>query len=108
MKTIEINPDPEIRVMDIDGNARCVVIDDFLADPGGLVEYASAHAADFELQAIGYPGVLYDVNPNLQVKSITGWRKYKFSGANDLDGTNFSLFHAGQSLRHRNRLCDCE
>ena len=65
MKTIAINPDPDIRVLDIDGEARCVVIDDFLADPGGLVEYASAHADDFELQAIGYPGVLLDVSATM-------------------------------------------
>lgn len=62
MKTIGINPDPDIRVHQISGENYCVIIDDFLRDPEAIVEFAGAKAEEFELQDIGYPGVLYDVN----------------------------------------------
>ncbi len=42
-----------------------------------------------------------DVSENLELKSISGWRKYKMSGQNDLDGTPFSIFHSGQHINHR-------
>ena len=61
MNPIAINPDPDIRVLEIDDDNRCVVVDDFLADPAALITFAVSRAADFELQAVGYPGVLYDV-----------------------------------------------
>ena len=64
MKPIGVNPDASIDVRSIDGDDTVVVIDDFLRDPGQLVEFAVAHAGDFEEQAIGYPGVLYDVPPD--------------------------------------------
>jgi iron complex outermembrane receptor protein len=43
----------------------------------------------------------WDVNEDLEVKSISGWRKYLMSGENDLDGTPFSIFHSGQHAKHR-------
>ena len=61
MKTIEINPDAEIQVHQISGESHCVIVDDFLRDPETLVEFASTNAEKFELQQIGYPGVLCDV-----------------------------------------------
>lgn len=67
MKPIGINPNPEIRVLDIDGENACIVVDDFLSDPAALVDFAANNAAAFELQAVGYPGLLYDVNPNSMV-----------------------------------------
>jgi hypothetical protein len=45
----------------IDSENDCVVIDDFLTDPARLVDFAITHCSDFELQEIGYPGVLLDV-----------------------------------------------
>lgn len=65
MKSIDIKTDPDIAVLDIDGEARCVVVDDFLADPAALVEFAAGHAGEFERQAIGYPGILLDIHPGL-------------------------------------------
>ena len=49
--------------MPIDGGNDCIVIDDFLAEPDALVEFACSVADDFELQDVGYPGVLLDVPP---------------------------------------------
>ena len=61
MKRLEINPSPAITVHPITDNDACVVVDNFLRDPEGLVDFAVEHAAAFEPQQIGYPGVLYDV-----------------------------------------------
>ena len=62
MKTIEINPDPDIQVRQISEGNHCVIVDDFLREPGAIVEFAEAHAEEFKLQDIGYPGVLYDID----------------------------------------------
>lgn len=64
MKTIELNPGATIEVRPIDDENHCVVVDDFLRHPESLVEYACDNADGFELQEIGYPGVLYDVDAN--------------------------------------------
>ena len=48
--------------------------------------------------------IAWDLTENLTLKSISGWRKYHLAGANDLDGSPFSLFHAGQSIDHQNFL----
>lgn len=61
MKPIGVNPDASIEVQPIDDDRSCVVVDNFLSEPQALIEFAAAHANDFELQEIGYPGVLYDV-----------------------------------------------
>jgi iron complex outermembrane receptor protein len=37
----------------------------------------------------------WDVAENATIKSISGWRRYRWSGDNDLDGTPFTLFHSG-------------
>ena len=62
MKTIEINPNPDIQVRQISEESHCVIVDDFLRDPDVIVEYACANEKKFELQQIGYPGVLCDVD----------------------------------------------
>ncbi len=59
MNRIEINPRADIQVQQINDEHHCVVVDDFFRDPQAIVEFASAHAEDFELQEIGYPGLLY-------------------------------------------------
>jgi hypothetical protein len=61
VKRIEVNPNADIAVRHIAGDDYCVVVDDFLAHPEQLVEFAASHSAAFEPQAVGYPGVLYDV-----------------------------------------------
>ncbi len=62
MKTIEVNPDPEIQVHQIGEEGHCVIADDFLKNPEDVVEYACANATKFKLQQIGYPGLLRDVD----------------------------------------------
>lgn len=62
MLTIRLNPNPEIKIQQIDDDHRCAVIDDFLEAPDDLVNYACKVADEFELQEIGYPGVLYDID----------------------------------------------
>ena len=67
MNPIEVNPNADIAVRHIDGDDYCVVVDDFLEHPAELVEFAAANSAAFEPQAIGYPGVLYDVDPSAMI-----------------------------------------
>jgi len=62
VNTIEINPDPDIQVRQITENGHCVIVDNFLRNPEAIVEFAYANAEKFELQEVGYPGVLYDVD----------------------------------------------
>jgi hypothetical protein len=62
VKTIEINPDPDIEVRQITAEGHCVIVDNFLRNPEAIVDFAGANAEKFELQEIGYPGVLYDVD----------------------------------------------
>lgn len=62
MKVIAVNPDANIAVRHIADDDYCVVVDDFLRNPEQLVEFAVNNGSAFEPQAIGYPGVLYDVD----------------------------------------------
>lgn len=61
MNPVTINTDASIEILAIDEANSCAVVDDFLVDPLALVEFAAAHASDFERQEIGYPGLLRDV-----------------------------------------------
>lgn len=63
MNPIEVNPNADITVRQIDGDDYCVVVDNFLQHPERLVEFAVSNRGAFEAQAIGYPGVLHDVDP---------------------------------------------
>ena len=63
MRLIQVNPRATLEVRRIDDEHDCVVVDDFLADPRALIDFATANADGFELQDIGYPGVLLDVPP---------------------------------------------
>jgi hypothetical protein len=65
MKPIEINANADIDVRQIIDNHHCVIVDNFLRHPESVIEFACDNAAAFELQAIGYPGVLFDVDPNV-------------------------------------------
>jgi len=62
VKTIEINPDPDIQVRQITEDSHCVIVDNFLSNPAAIVEFACTNAEKFETQDIGYPGVLCDVD----------------------------------------------
>ena len=54
-----LNPNAEIREERISDEHFCVVIDDFLADPQALVDFAVTHAESFhQPMDIGYPGLV--------------------------------------------------
>lgn len=59
---LRINPAANLRREPISGDDFCVVVDDFLADPDALVEYAAGHPGEFSHPNIGYPGVQIRVN----------------------------------------------
>jgi iron complex outermembrane receptor protein len=42
-----------------------------------------------------------DATENMELKSISGWRRYLMSGENDLDGSTLSVFNSGQHAKHR-------
>jgi iron complex outermembrane receptor protein len=43
----------------------------------------------------------WDVTENLELKSISGWRNWKFTGSNDLDGSPFTIYQSGQDDWHK-------
>mgnify|MGYP003575959948 CR=1 FL=1 len=59
---IRINPDLSPRRERISDNDFCIVVDDFLSEPGALVEFAATHPDAFSHPNIGYPGVQIRVN----------------------------------------------
>ena len=61
LPVIEINRQAEPRLERIDEDNVCVIVDDFLADPDALVDYACAEASRFEAPERSYPGLLLDV-----------------------------------------------
>lgn len=54
---VQINPRASVRRERISESEFCTVVDDFLKDPGALVEYACEHPDAFSNPNIGYPGV---------------------------------------------------
>lgn len=59
---LQINPNLEIQASQIDDDQVCVVIDDFLLNPGEAVQYACTHAEDFIILERSYPGVVLPVD----------------------------------------------
>jgi len=62
---LQINPNLEIQASQIDDDQVCVVIDDFLLNPGEAVHYACTHAEDFIKLERSYPGVVLPVDNRL-------------------------------------------
>jgi hypothetical protein len=63
MNQFRINPHTEIRKQQISANQYCVIADDFLLNPRGLVEYAASHRDEFAMPPRGnYPGLLFRVD----------------------------------------------
>lgn len=56
-RTVRLNPDLEINRLPISGDDFCVVIDNFLADPHALIDYACEHADEFYVPEMSYPGL---------------------------------------------------
>ena len=58
LPVIRINTDATIRRESIPEDDDCVIIDDFLQDPHGVVEFAAENAGQFSRMEAGYPGLL--------------------------------------------------
>ena len=57
-----------IRREEISADQHCVIVDDFLQDPHGLVEFAAHHAGEFsDPQRGNYPGLLYRVDGDAMI-----------------------------------------
>jgi len=61
LETIRVKSDAEIEIRKLSSGQSIAVIDDFLADPGQLREFASQHADEFSMPPRSYPGILLDV-----------------------------------------------
>jgi hypothetical protein len=55
---IEINPDPLIRLEQVNDEHSCVVVDDFLKNPHAIVDFCCAHTDEFSIPERSYPGPL--------------------------------------------------
>lgn len=55
---IAINPNPHIRLEQVTDEHACVVVDDFLQDPGAVVDFCCEHADAFAIPKRSYPGPL--------------------------------------------------
>jgi hypothetical protein len=62
MTPLRLNPHATLRREQITARDFCVIVDDFLAAPASLVEYACSHPAEFSHPNIGYPGVQIRLN----------------------------------------------
>jgi hypothetical protein len=87
---LQINPTLEIQASQVADGQVCVVIDDFLLNPGEAVQYACAHADDFVMLERSYPGVVLPVD-NLLLEVINRFIQREMSrllpfcrGGNDL------------------------
>ena len=58
---LRLNPKLEIQAVRVSDEHLCVVIDDFLQNPGDAVEFACARADRFEQQERAYPGLVLPV-----------------------------------------------
>ena len=63
--TIRLNPDLQIQEQRIGDDARCVIVDDFLADADTRIELAVDRAERFREPKIGYPGLMLTLDPGL-------------------------------------------
>jgi Family of unknown function (DUF6445) len=79
MSSFTINPNASISRIDIEvGRFFCVVVDDFLFDPAGVIDYAKEHAGKFNLQERGYPGTQM-VPEESKLRDIQGFVRKKLS-----------------------------
>jgi len=62
---LQINPNLEIQASRINEEHLCVVIDDFLLNPGQAVDYASACEDEFVMLERAYPGYVMPVDNDI-------------------------------------------
>jgi hypothetical protein len=59
---IRLNSQATLRREQITARDHCVIVDDFLAEPQALVDYAARHPDEFSHPNLGYPGVQIRAN----------------------------------------------
>jgi hypothetical protein len=62
---LRINPELDIQASQVTDGQICVVIDDFLLNPGEVVDFACAHAGDFIELERSYPGIVLPLDNDL-------------------------------------------
>lgn len=87
---IEVNPEAGIRVEIFDDDYSCVVVDDFLANPDDVIEFACSHASDFSIPPRSYPGLVLPMGDASMVQVYRYFRA-KMS-------KHFSFFRGGTQM----------
>jgi hypothetical protein len=77
VQTIRINSDAIISRQQISPDQFCIIVDDFLQDPGELIAYANSHREKFSLPDRGYPGILCDLE-NALLAEVYGFIRNRF------------------------------
>jgi len=67
---IQVNPNPVIQLQPVDAENFCVIVDDFLVDPSGLMAYCRAHADALSVPERSYPGLLLDVSNDAMIDIV--------------------------------------
>ena len=65
MTQLHLNPNLEIQASQVTDEHICVVIDDFLLNPGDAVEFARSNAGEFIDMERSYPGIVLPVDNDL-------------------------------------------
>ena len=107
----EINSNRKTSRLEIVDGVFCLVVDDFLLDPHGAVDFVSAHADEFELQERGYPGMLMAVDAN-ELADVHGFirktlsREMRFCRGGIKLSTFFSIVTlSAEELNWAQRMC---
>lgn len=75
---LQVNPATELQVVRITDKQLCVVVDDFLQNPGDAVEFACARIGEFEPQERAYPGRVLPV-PNEPLAALNRFIQMEMS-----------------------------
>lgn len=63
--SVALNPDLKITRQGIGDGKFCIVIDDFLANPEKLIEYANNNTQKFYATPRGYPGIMMNLDDDM-------------------------------------------
>lgn len=72
LQSIRLNPDAEIQRQQITDDDFCVVVDDFLADPQSLIDFACENSDGFLTPEYPYPGLRMD----LDARMLDDWFRF--------------------------------
>jgi len=104
MNEIRVNPQLDIRRETISEVQHCVVVDDFLQDPHGLVEFAAQHASEFSSPDSSYPGQQFVVNDDA-MKDIYRFIRFQMTRHFPFLKGNMNLYtNLSMATTHPNKL----